>query len=172
MTSQLNGWPSLFCVSFLIDCVLSMWGKIIILMYRLWLHGLYGLHGHRCPLYPQRLLNLITHSLEVTCKSHPIVFSCDQAALWMIQSVFLSLSVRPPVQQSYLLCRELLPDRNRKSMGLWYWELMSRPDPAVLPVGTLHSLEWFWVSRRIFIYSHHNTFVFFSKTSVRAWFVC
>ena len=45
-------------------------------------------------------------------------------------------------------------------MGLWYWELMSRPDPAVLPVGTLHSLEWFWVSRRIFIYSHHNTYVF------------
>ena len=64
------------------------------------------------------------------------------------------------VQQSYLLCWELLPDRNRISMGLWYWELMSRPDPAVLPVGTLHSLEWFWVSRRIFIYSHHNTFVF------------
>ena len=61
------------------------------------------------------------------------------------------------VQQSYLLCWELLPDRNRISMGLWYWELMSHPDPAVLPVGTLHSLEWFWVSRRIFIYSHHNT---------------
>ena len=38
---------------------------------------------------------------------------------------------------------------------------------AVLPVGTLHSLEWFWVSRRIFIYSHHNMTVFFSKTSVR-----
>ena len=64
------------------------------------------------------------------------------------------------VQQSYLLCWELLPDRNCISMGLWYWELMSHPDPAVLPVGTLHSLEWFWVSRRIFIYSHHNTFVF------------
>ena len=29
------------------------------------------------------------------------------------------------VQQSYLLCWELLPDSNRKSMGLWYWELMS-----------------------------------------------
>ena len=64
------------------------------------------------------------------------------------------------VQQSYLLCYELLPDRNRISMGLWYWELMSHPNPAVLPVGTLHSLEWFWVSRRIFIYSHHNTYVF------------
>ena len=82
------------------------------------------------------------------------------------------VSLRPPVspsvrlltvQQSYLLCWELLPYRNRKSMGLWYWELMSRPDPAVLPVGTLHSLEWFWVSRRIFIYSHHNTFVFFVR---------
>ena len=24
-----------------------------------------------------------------------------------------------------------------------------------------HSLEWFWVSRRIFIYSHHDTIVFF-----------
>ena len=33
------------------DCVLSMWGKIMIPMYRLWLHGLYGLHGPRCPLF-------------------------------------------------------------------------------------------------------------------------
>ena len=70
------------------------------------------------------------------------------------------------VQQSYLLCWEMLPDRNRKSMGLWYWELMSHPDPAVLLVGTLHSLEWFWVSRRIFVYFHHNTIVFFFKMSV------
>ena len=69
------------------------------------------------------------------------------------------------VQQSYILCWELLPDRNRISMGLWYWELMSHHDPVVLPVGTLHSLEWFRASR-IFIYSHHNTFLFFSKTSV------
>ena len=29
---------------------------------------------------------------------------------------------------------------------------MGHPDPAVLPVGTLHSLEWFWLSRRIFKY--------------------
>ena len=29
---------------------------------------------------------------------------------------------------------------------------------------------WFWVSRRIFIYSHHNTFVLFSKMSVRRGF--
>ena len=40
-----------------------MWGKIMIAMYRLWLHGLYGLYGPRCPLSPERPLNLITHSL-------------------------------------------------------------------------------------------------------------
>ena len=83
--------------------------------------------------------------------------------------VFGCPSVRPSVRS---LKYPLLTCTNRNrftacpsvrpsiSMGLWYWELMSRPDPAVLPVGTLHSLEWFWVSRRIFIYSHHNTYVF------------
>ena len=40
-----------------------MWGKIMILMYRLRLHGIYGLYGPRCPLSPERPLNLITHSL-------------------------------------------------------------------------------------------------------------
>ena len=30
--------------------------------YRLWLHGFYGLYGPRCPLTPERPLNLITHS--------------------------------------------------------------------------------------------------------------
>ena len=67
----LNGRPHFFCASFLIsfskfwlvDCVLSMWGKIMIQMYRLWLHGLYGLYGPQCLMSPKRLLNLITHSL-------------------------------------------------------------------------------------------------------------
>ena len=40
-----------------------MWGKIMIPMYRLWLHGLYGLYGPCCPMSAERLLNLITHSL-------------------------------------------------------------------------------------------------------------
>ena len=30
---------------------------------RLWLQGLYGIYGPRCPLSPERPLNLITHSL-------------------------------------------------------------------------------------------------------------
>ena len=88
--------------------------------------------------------------------------------------MFFGLSVRPSVrslkyplltctwvrwstQPTVTVLRHVRPSI---SMGLLYWELMSRPEPAVLPVGTLHSLEWFWVSRRIFIYSHHNTYVF------------
>ena len=65
--------------------------------------------------------------------------------------------VHPTNRNRFTACPSVRPSI---SMGLWYWELMSRPDPAVLPVGTLHSLEWFWVTRRIFIYSHHNTYVF------------
>ena len=51
-----------------------MWGKIMIPMYRLWLHGSYGLYGPRCPLSPERPLNLITHSLTYmsSYKSMPI----------------------------------------------------------------------------------------------------
>ena len=47
-----------------------MWGKIIIPMYWLWLHGLYGLYGPRCPLSPKRLINLISPSLEFQVKLH------------------------------------------------------------------------------------------------------
>ena len=42
-----------------------MWGKIIIPMYRLWLHGLYG---PRCPVSPKRPINLI--SLSLFCKNY------------------------------------------------------------------------------------------------------
>ena len=40
----------------------KIYGKIMIPMYRLRLHGLCGLYGPRCPLSPERPLNLITHS--------------------------------------------------------------------------------------------------------------
>ena len=46
-------------------CGLSMWGKIIIPMYRLWLNGLYGLYGPRCPLFSKRPINLISLSLSL-----------------------------------------------------------------------------------------------------------
>ena len=41
-----------------------MWRKIIIPMYMLWLHSLYGLYGPRCPLYPKRPINLTSLSLS------------------------------------------------------------------------------------------------------------
>ena len=73
MTSQLNGCPHFFVFLFWylfswrklwpVECGLSMWGKIMIPMYRLWLHSLYGLYGPLCPLSPERPLNVITHSL-------------------------------------------------------------------------------------------------------------
>ena len=112
-------------------------------------------------------------ALRTFLSVHPSVCLLAEAplgddSLYLLTQTLMS---QLTVQQSYLLCWGLLPDRNRKSMGLWYWELMSHPDRAELPVGTLHSFEWFWVCRRIFIYSHHDTIVFFSKTSVRAWFV-
>ena len=67
----------------------------------------------------------------------------DDYSLWILVQTSMS---QLTLQQSHLLCWELLPDRNRKSMGLWYWELMSHPDPAVLPVGTLHS--WMILSKQ------------------------
>ena len=84
-----------------------------------------------------------------------------QLASWQLRSNSPKTSVCPSIHL-------LLPDRNHQSVGLWYWKLMSHPDPVVLPVGTkkstLHSLECFWVIRRIFIYSHYNTTVFLAAT--------
>ena len=50
-------------------CGLSMWGKIIIPMYRLWLNSLYGLYGPRCPLFSKRPIDLISLSLPYSVVS-------------------------------------------------------------------------------------------------------
>ena len=53
-----NAWP--------VDCGLSMWGKIMIPMYKLWLHSWYGLYGPRCPLSPERpQYQSLTYSLAM-----------------------------------------------------------------------------------------------------------
>ena len=46
-----------------LHCVLSLWGKIINPMYRLWLHGLYGLHGPGfcCPRKAVKLNHSLNH---------------------------------------------------------------------------------------------------------------
>ena len=48
-------------------CVLSMWGKIMVPMYRLWLHGLYGIHGPQKAVKLNHLpMHSPTHSLTST----------------------------------------------------------------------------------------------------------
>ena len=59
-----------------------MWGKIIIPIYRLWLHGLYGLYGPCCLLSPERLLNFITHSLTHSLNIVFIVLSAVESWLY------------------------------------------------------------------------------------------
>ena len=123
-------------------------------------------HQHSCDVHQPSVRYLLSFSYM-----HCVIIWCHYTSKKLkggYTDFTLSTNIHVTIDCSTVLplCWELLPDRNRKSMGLWYRELVSRPDPVVLPVFTLHSLDWFWVSRRIFIYSHHNTFVFFSKMSV------
>ena len=65
-----------------------MWGKIIIPMYRLWLNGLYGLYGPRCPLSSKRPINLISLSLSYTtsreyrCELNQCLMSSRSFFMW------------------------------------------------------------------------------------------
>ena len=66
LTFVLLFFNSFFLLKLIVACrlfVLSGWGKIMIPMFRLWLHSLYGLYGPRCLLSPERPLNLVTHSI-------------------------------------------------------------------------------------------------------------
>ena len=99
------------------------------------------------------------------CMQHFMVFSCDQAALRTLPSIpmsicssvsWVSLLADVPLGDDllYILAQTFMSQltvqqslgvvtrQSCKLMGLWDWELMSHPDPMVLPVGTLHPLEW------------------------------
>ena len=70
-----------------------MWGKIIIPMYRLWLNGLYGLYGPRCPLFSKRPINLISLSPPICEHIEPrtkfcvtlLVFISYSYMLWLLE---------------------------------------------------------------------------------------
>ena len=85
-----------------------MWGKIIIPMYRLWLHGIYGLYGPGCPLSPKRPINLISLSLaplDVQQHSHWPVWPLEKFLLGtyifanagLIQAISRSMEPSSPV---------------------------------------------------------------------------
>ena len=64
-----------------------MWGKIIIPMYRLWLNGLYGLYGPRCPLSSKRLINWISLSLSLSLSislSISLEFPTPETRRWFL----------------------------------------------------------------------------------------
>ena len=88
---------------------------------------------------------------------HGLFVSWGATGWWFIINSHTNFHVTIDCSTVLPLVLGVVTRQKLQYMGLWYWELMSRPDLAVLPVGTLHSLEWFWVSRRIFIYCHHNT---------------
>ena len=65
-----------------------MWGKIIIPIYRLWLNGLYGLYGPRCPLSSKRPINLISLSLSGS-KCHGV----NLTGQWVCFATTISITV-------------------------------------------------------------------------------
>ena len=58
-----------------VDCGFSIWGKIITQMYRLWLHGLYGLHGSHCPLLEKKTVSYHRH---LNCLSNKFVMGTSR----------------------------------------------------------------------------------------------
>ena len=92
-TGQLNGALTIslffvFCFVFsvrwgncklIVDCVLFIWRKIIVRMYRLWLHSLYGMHGLdvQCPRWAVELNYRKTSNIRRTLVVNNIVNHSD-----------------------------------------------------------------------------------------------
>ena len=77
-----------------------MWGKILIPMYRLWLHSLYGLYGPRCPLSPKRSINLISLSLEHSMSESVTTKLLTKAWKNLFSFTLTNLFMNLPYQQS------------------------------------------------------------------------
>ena len=71
-----------------VDCGLSIWGKIMMPMYKLWLYGVYG---PCCLLSSEKPLNLITHSLHNKVRTtHPITTKCGNVIALVIVITWLN----------------------------------------------------------------------------------
>ena len=103
-----------------------MWGKIIILMYMLWLHSLYGLYGPRCPLSPKRLINLISLSLDnllnkqLSCWSVERLWHLCMVTMGKEQEIFSAADPDSAVVVGYKTLQSLiLVPRDRVMTKLW-----------------------------------------------------
>ena len=135
-------------------CGLSMWGKITIPMYRLWLNGLYGLYGPRCPLFSKRPINLISLSLSQSCTkpSNDGLTVCASVSLSISQSVsqsinlpdILSISLRVPLAILWLVFPSL-----RIISTEWWWHRECHSAAitvatVVVPCHVGQSLQLIW----------------------------
>ena len=91
LTDQTSMWP--------VDCLLFMWGKIMIPMYRLWLHNLYGLYGPRCPQSLERLLTDWGRGMHISIGNVTIIGSDNGLSPGRLQAIILTnagiLSIGP-----------------------------------------------------------------------------
>ena len=107
-----------------------MWGKIIISMYRLWLNGLYGLYGPRCPLFSKRPINLISLSLSHVTVSEAVIcidiilmaticliYTCGDYICIFITRNNKGIMFSPCVFVSLLVCVNVCP--NDLTMKNW-----------------------------------------------------
>ena len=135
-----------------------MWEKIMIPMYRLWLHGLYGLHGPWCPLSQKGCFNSLVPGRS-ECDPKNVFFnlvlligifrsSYDNALRWMPQDLTDDKSTLVQVMawchqatSHYLSQCWLIPCRLMASLGqneLTY----SLPPSLVNHSGLSRSIPW------------------------------
>ena len=106
-----------------------MWGKIIIPMYRLWLHSLYGLYGPQCPLSPKRLINLnFLSSLKESWFDHNFTSGFGGISLCLVSSLYMYMSLSVVVNSQMILI-DLLYKFFMKVMH--HWCTQTRPQDEV-----------------------------------------
>ena len=92
-------------------------------MYRLWLHGLHELNGPRCPLSPERLLNLIT--LTHTALNSPVI-QLDTSKYGSFYPEYIlyviSISMSPTIIK-YIIMVSLFGIINHSLLCLIHWGL-------------------------------------------------
>ena len=96
-------------------------------MYRLWLHGLCGLYGPCCRLSPEKLLNLINHSL-----THSPWWLHQMETFSTLLAICAGNSLVPgeflaqrPVMRSFDVFFDLR--LNKRLSWDWWFETLSRP---------------------------------------------
>ena len=153
--------PTLLC-SFFISFLAATkqlygWSSPSVRLYRLWLNGLYGLYGPRCPLFSKRPINLISLSLvrlsvrlSVTlfllCSYHRIIMKFSG----VITNVRSDVTAKGQGHWSKVKVTEVITQLNRFRtvtqvwIHIWWWN-----DAQSLMLLRWGALLFFKVTRQI-----------------------